>query len=78
MKKFVVIRSLCNKARAYAQANYRHFTWFDDPRQAIAALKTIVGKDRPWLVVVDGHGNDLGAASLAMNLGYAVETKATP
>jgi len=75
LKKFIVIRSLGNKARAYAQAHYKRFTWFDDAKTAIAALKAM--DDRPWLVIVDG-GRDLCTASLAMGLGYSVETKATP
>ena len=77
MKKFIVIRSLCNRAKVYAQANYKRFAWFDDPRQAIDALRAM--DDRPWLVVVDGSKHcDLGTASLAMGLGYSVQTKATP
>lgn len=75
MRKFLVIRSVTGRAREYAHKHFKRFAWFDDVKTAVAALKT--GK-RPWFVIVDGQGNDLGTMSRAAGLGYAVEVKGVP
>ena len=76
MKKLVILRSVTGQARRYADRHFRHFTWFDDLKTALATLSQT--KDRPWFVVVNGGNGDLGLGSRAAGLGYIVQTKGVP
>lgn len=76
MKKLVILRSVSDSARQYADRYFKHFAWFDDINTALDTLKSM--DDRPWFVVVNGHYSDLGMGSLATGLGYIVQTKGVP
>lgn len=75
MKKLVLLKSVTGRAREYADRHFKYFDWFDDIEDA---LRSLSDGNRPWLVVVDGRGNNLGAGSRAASLGYIVQIKGVP
>jgi hypothetical protein len=76
MRKIVIVRSLTNRARVYAQLHLRGVKWFDSVKEVMDVLKS---GERPALMAVDaGTGVDLNLGALAMSLGYGVETRGVP
>jgi len=77
MKKLVVLRSVTNAARKYADRHFRYFTWFDDAKTALASLKD---GERPGFVVVDGSrcNASISIGPRAMGMGYTVQIKGVP
>ena len=78
MRKFLILRSVTNKARAYANRYCRRGTWFASGREALDTLRGMASGDRPMFVVVDGGRGADGVGAMAAGMGYSVETKGVP
>lgn len=77
MNKLVILRSLTDHARAYAQRHLRLATWFDDGAKFLAAID---GGQRPACAVVDGRdlSTTLNLGALVSRFGYATEVRSIP
>lgn len=79
MKKLVILNSMTNNARAYANQEFAYFDFFDSVQAARDAIAPQSFEDRPWLAVVDASNDfDFSIGAEAAAWGYMVETRGVP
>lgn len=74
MRQMIILRSVTNRAKAYADRFYKRAAYFASDTEALDALKR---GERPWMMIVNG-GHNLNLGALAMGKGYSVKTKGVP